>query len=172
MKTPKPHQIVPLILAGAAAAIPVGTAVEMLTHVSSASGTTLLPPAPTAASIAPTAVPTRVAAPTATTVPTRVATPAATPTPSSRTYRGPVVDDGHGQVQAIIAVTGKRIVNVAISAVGDEPRSDDINSQAVPILQSETLTAQSASINGVSGATDTSQAYAQSLQAALDQARI
>jgi len=39
---------------------------------------------------------------------------------------------------------------------------------AEPLLQSQTLQAQNANINGVSGATFTSQAYVQSLQAALD----
>jgi uncharacterized protein with FMN-binding domain len=46
-----------------------------------------------------------------------------------------------------------------------------INQQAVPMLVSETTSAQSAQIDMVSGATYTSQGYAQSLQSALDQAR-
>jgi len=49
---------------------------------------------------------------------------------------------------------------------------ESINAQAIPILKSETLQAQSASINGVSGATITSNAYVQSLQAALAKAHL
>ena len=53
----------------------------------------------------------------------------------------------------------------------DRPRSAQISSIAAPILRREALAAQSASIDTVSGATYTSEAYAQSLQAALDSAR-
>jgi hypothetical protein len=54
----------------------------------------------------------------------------------------------------------------------DPPCSASINSYAVPLLVSETLQAQSANINLVSGATDTSEAYLQSLQDALSAAGI
>jgi uncharacterized protein with FMN-binding domain len=50
-------------------------------------------------------------------------------------------------------------------------RSVYINSQALPILKSEALRAQSANINLVSGATDTSQAFAESLQSAILKAK-
>ncbi|HEX6508868.1 MAG TPA: FMN-binding protein, partial [Chloroflexota bacterium] len=83
-----------------------------------------------------------------------------------------VVYDQYGPVQATITVTGRRITNVSISAPMGDPRSADINSQAVPILQSETLQAQNANVNTVSGATETSDAYAQSLQAAVAQANL
>jgi uncharacterized protein with FMN-binding domain len=73
-------------------------------------------------------------------------------------------------VQATITVTGKKITNVSITAPEDNPRSAGINQQAVPLLQSETLQAQSANVNLVSGATFTSDAYIQSLQGALQTA--
>ena len=50
-------------------------------------------------------------------------------------------------------------------------RSVYINTQALPILKSEALRAQSANINLVSGATDTSQAFAESLQSAILKAK-
>jgi uncharacterized protein with FMN-binding domain len=50
-------------------------------------------------------------------------------------------------------------------------RSLVINERAIPILRSETLQAQSAGIDFVSGATDTSDAYTQSLQAAILKAK-
>ena len=46
-------------------------------------------------------------------------------------------------------------------------RSQYIMSQSLPMLRQEFLSAQSANIQGVSGATDTSQAFEQSLQSAL-----
>ena len=54
----------------------------------------------------------------------------------------------------------------------NDPHSQQINVWAVPILRSETLQAQSANINAVSGATETTDAYIQSLQSALSQAGI
>jgi uncharacterized protein with FMN-binding domain len=51
-------------------------------------------------------------------------------------------------------------------------RSQQINSQAAPYLLQETLSAQSAHIDAISGATYTSAGYVQSLQSALDQAGI
>jgi uncharacterized protein with FMN-binding domain len=50
-------------------------------------------------------------------------------------------------------------------------RSVYINQTALPILKAEALRAQSANINLVSGATDTSDAFAQSLQAAILKAK-
>jgi uncharacterized protein with FMN-binding domain len=61
---------------------------------------------------------------------------------------------------------------VSITAPQDNPTSAYINSQVVPMLQSETLKAQSANINGISGATVTSEFYYQSLVSALKQAHL
>jgi uncharacterized protein with FMN-binding domain len=52
------------------------------------------------------------------------------------------------------------------------PKDAEINAQALPILVQDTLSAQSADIDMVSGATVTSDGYVQSLQAALDEAGI
>ena len=51
-----------------------------------------------------------------------------------------------------------------------DPRDQAINSQAIPLLRSQALSAQSAKIDGVSGATFTSEGYITSLQSALDAA--
>jgi uncharacterized protein with FMN-binding domain len=59
-------------------------------------------------------------------------------------------------------------VNVVQNGATD-PHSAQINSIAVPMLTSQALSAQSAQIDGVSGASFTSAAYAQALQSALDQ---
>ena len=66
----------------------------------------------------------------------------------------------------------RRIVAVTVPVYPDHTdRSVFINEQALPYLKQETLQAQSAHIQLVSGATDTSYAFAQSLQAAILAAR-
>jgi uncharacterized protein with FMN-binding domain len=87
----------------------------------------------------------------------------------SGTHTGPSVSDPYGVVQTTITVTRGRITNVAITAPMDNSVSSTINSQAIGYLRTETLNAQSANISAISGATATSQAYVQSLQAALAQ---
>ena len=73
------------------------------------------------------------------------------------------------QVQATL-VSGK-LTAVTVVQMPTRGRSGFISADAAPILQGEAISAQSANIDSVSGATYTSQAYAQSLQSALDQAR-
>jgi uncharacterized protein with FMN-binding domain len=57
-----------------------------------------------------------------------------------------------------------------VSVSPDDQRSQSIDDQAVPLLKSETLQAKSAQINTISGATETSDGYIQSLQGALSEA--
>ena len=83
-----------------------------------------------------------------------------------------MVDNGYGPVQVQIEVSGGRIVDVSTLALPGDGHSRRINSFAVPRLREEVLAAQSAQIDTVSGATATSEAYAQSLQAALDAAHL
>jgi uncharacterized protein with FMN-binding domain len=76
-------------------------------------------------------------------------------------------------VQVQVVVAGTKIQNVSfLQLTADDPRSQEINDQAGPILLQETLSAQSSTIDTVSGATYTSEGYLQSLQSALDQAGI
>jgi uncharacterized protein with FMN-binding domain len=75
-----------------------------------------------------------------------------------------------------VGATGKRtvtrrIVRVATAYEVRSPRSQMIMEEALPILRQEALAAQSATIDLVSGATDTSDAFVESLQAALVKAR-
>jgi uncharacterized protein with FMN-binding domain len=65
----------------------------------------------------------------------------------------------------------RRITSVSATAPNHTDRSVRINEQAIPILRQETLSAQSANIALVSGATDTSYAFAQSLESAILKAR-
>ena len=88
-----------------------------------------------------------------------------------RTVTGAVADTEHGPMQVQLVLTGDRITKVnLLQRTDDGQESVQIDSFAIPKLKSETLTAQSARIDAVSGATYTSQGYIQSLQSALDKA--
>ena len=88
----------------------------------------------------------------------------------TRTVTGQAVDTNYGPVQIAITLRGTRIVQVQPLQVPTGGQSDQISGYSLPILMQETLRAQSAQIDAVSGATYTSRGYAQSLQSALDKA--
>jgi uncharacterized protein with FMN-binding domain len=91
----------------------------------------------------------------------------------TRTVDGSAVDTRYGTVQVEITVSNGQLTDVVALQLPDgDRRSASISSRAEPMLRSEALSAQSASIDGVSGATYTSDGYARSLQAALDAAGI
>jgi uncharacterized protein with FMN-binding domain len=104
-------------------------------------------------------------------------TPASTTPPTSSTVApqavrhatGAAVDYSYGVLSVAVTVTGRRITNVRIASLDDGGnfRSQFIDEQAIPILEQQALQAQSANIQGVSGATYTSAGFAQSLQSAL-----
>lgn len=89
------------------------------------------------------------------------------------TYAGQAVSTRYGDVQVQITVQHGKITDVtALHLTDAEMRSQMISANAAPILRSEVLQAQSANVQTVSGATITSDAYLQSLQAALDAAHL
>ncbi|MFK0152886.1 FMN-binding protein [Streptomyces sp. NPDC090493] len=89
----------------------------------------------------------------------------------TRTVTGDTVQTRWGPVQVKVTIKSGRITDVtAVQYPTDNPRDQEINQYALPQLRSEALSAQSASIDTVSGATYTSQGYQQSLQSALDSA--
>lgn len=89
----------------------------------------------------------------------------------TRTVDGAVVQTRYGPVQVQITLSAGRLTAVKILQVPDgNPRDQEIASFSVPQLTQEALAAQSARIDTVSGATYTSEGYAQSLQSALDKA--
>ena len=91
----------------------------------------------------------------------------------TKTYTGSVAQTRWGPVQVQITVEGDKITKVTVLQQPDGNHKDaEINSYAVPILVQDTLSAQSAQIDMVSGATVTSDGYITSLQSALDQAGI
>jgi uncharacterized protein with FMN-binding domain len=82
---------------------------------------------------------------------------------------GPNEQFGYGELAVEVTVRGGRITKVTVPSLQTaEPTSQQISDQAISMLTPEVLSAQSLNINAVSGATYTSEAYAQSLQAALD----
>jgi len=84
---------------------------------------------------------------------------------------GSVTGTRWGDVQVTITVTDGRITAVDVPVYPTENGKDrQINASALPILVQETLSAQSADIDMVSGATVTSEGYVESLQSALDEA--
>lgn len=96
-----------------------------------------------------------------------------TPSATTRHITGQAVSTPYGVVQVKVTVRGSKIINVGfVQLTAFDERSQQINSYAAPQLLRETLAAQSANIDGVSGATYTSDGYRQSLQSALDKAGV
>ncbi|MFC5908542.1 FMN-binding protein [Streptacidiphilus monticola] len=88
---------------------------------------------------------------------------------ATRTVTGDSVDTRWGPVQVQLTMQGKKITKVDVVQYPQNNRKDEeINSYALPVLTQETLSAQNADIQAVSGATVTSDGYIQSLQSALD----
>ncbi|HEV7964913.1 MAG TPA: FMN-binding protein [Actinoplanes sp.] len=85
------------------------------------------------------------------------------------TFKGKGSTNPYGTVQVSIKIAGGKIT-AAEATYPLTGNSATINPGAVATLKLETLKAQSADINAVSGATFTSKSYVESLQAALDAA--
>jgi uncharacterized protein with FMN-binding domain len=115
--------------------------------------------------------------PTTTTTATPAASTSTTTATSSGaykdgTYTGSDTTTMFDEIQVAVTISGGKITNVNfVKLIGESGHSDNINRQAGPLLASQTVRAQSAQIDGVSGATITTQGYIQSLQSALDQAK-
>ncbi len=90
-----------------------------------------------------------------------------------RSAAGQVVQFGYGELDVRVTVNGSHITDISVTDLQTaEPTSQQISEQAIPMLRSEVLSAQSANVNGISGATFTSRAYVESLQAALDKLNV
>ena len=96
----------------------------------------------------------------------------ATPSAAARVVlTGQVVQTADGPMQVQVTLVSHRIVTVTVLQHTDNgTNSAIIDARAIPQLNQETLTAQSARIDAVSGASYTSAGYIKSLQSALDQA--
>ncbi len=104
------------------------------------------------------------------TAPAETPTTAAAPAPTTATFDGDAVSTRYGAVQVRITVTDGVVTAAETVQHPSGGRNEQINSYATPILEQETVAAQSAQIDMVSGATVTSNGYVASLQSALDKA--
>jgi len=103
---------------------------------------------------------------------TAQASPSAAAATGTETLTGAVYSSRYGNTQVQVTITNGQITAVTALQLPSGGRSGQISQYVEPILSSEALTAQNANIDIVSGATYTSEAYAQSLQSALDQAAV
>ncbi len=148
-----------------------------------AEATILTAPPPAAASLpttAPAARPLAAAAPLPTTAPAASPTPPIVPTATAivkgqyrdGTFTGPEVDAFYGLVQVQAVIQNGKIADVKfLEYPNDRRTSVRINTIVMPWLTTEAVQAQSANVDIISGATLTSEAFTQSLQAALDTAK-
>ncbi len=124
---------------------------------------------PTTASAAPT--PSAAATPTtsATAAPVPPTTSTVVAASASRSATGPVVNYYYGQLSVKVTASGTKITGITIATLSDggNPYSAYVDHASLPMLQREAMSAQSANIQGVSGASYTSAGFAQSLQGAL-----
>lgn len=96
---------------------------------------------------------------------------AQTQTATTSSVTGDVAQTQWGPVQVKLTMTGSTITSVdVVEYPNGNGRDAEINAYALPRLVQETISAQSASIDMISGATVTSDGYIQSLQSALDKA--
>ncbi|XVQ83220.1 FMN-binding protein [Microbispora siamensis] len=92
-------------------------------------------------------------------------------TSGEKTVTGDSADTRWGPVQVQIVISGGKLAGIKVPVAPANNRRDiAINNEALPILNEEALSARSAQIDTVSGATYTSDGYIRSLQSALDKA--
>jgi uncharacterized protein with FMN-binding domain len=102
------------------------------------------------------------AVPPSTTVPTTA--------PNNASATGATEQYGYGTLAVTVTVRSSKIVNVQLSDLQTiDGYSQTLAQQVAPTLRRQVLASQSSRIDGISGATYTSQAYALSVQSALDQ---
>jgi uncharacterized protein with FMN-binding domain len=154
-------------LAGAAATVDNSSAVTSTIAADTASSTT---PSTTTPS---TTTPSTTAVATTTPEATQRAEVAADPSGSADgVFLGTAEDTEWGDVQVQVTISDGAIVDIAAAQYPTGRKSSSINSQAIPMLEANAIALQSADLDIVSGATYTSRTYADSMQAALDQAAL
>jgi uncharacterized protein with FMN-binding domain len=90
-----------------------------------------------------------------------------------RTVVGASERYGYGVLSVRVTVQGSRITEVSVASLQTaEQYSQSLAQQVIPTLRGEVMAAQSARINAISGATYTSEAYAYSVQSALDRLKV
>lgn len=131
-------------------------------------------PAPAQTPVAATPTPTPTPKPTPAPAPAPAPAPVIIPTGQYKDgiYTGISADAYYGKIQVRITISGGKITDVVfLDYPQDRGTSREINGQAMPFLKQEAIAAQSANVDIVSGATDSSLAFRQSLASALAQAK-
>ncbi len=86
-------------------------------------------------------------------------------------YTGPPADAYYGIIQIQALVQGGQLTALKVLKYPSDRRTSiNINRQALPMLRDEAISAQSANVDIISGATLTSRAFIQSLRGALKKA--
>ena len=99
-------------------------------------------------------------------------TPATTTAYKDGIYTGSVVSELYGNVQVQATISGGKITDVQfLQEPNDQPNSQQVSAVSTPVLRQEAIQAQSAKVDTVTGATDTSQAFVTSLSVALASAK-
>jgi uncharacterized protein with FMN-binding domain len=91
------------------------------------------------------------------------------PATATGSVTGPLINTRYGPVQVRVTVANGKVTDATTTQLPSGGKSGSISDYAGPVLNREALAAQGAAIQAVSGATYTSDGYASSLQAALDQ---
>ncbi len=164
----------PIVLAGTAAGLAgvlaYNTSSSPAVVGTSAATTVTQPASSTVSSATPTATTASSTTHALATSTSKSATSTAAKTGSaSRSATGQDVSFRYGDLQVKVTEVGTRVADVSVVAGNvSDPHSQSIDQVAIPELRQEAIAAQSAKIDGVSGASYTSAAYEQSLQSALD----
>lgn len=88
------------------------------------------------------------------------------------TYTGSVADAVYGKLQVAVTISGGKITDITWPVYPNSPgHTSEVSASALPALKQEVIVSQSANVNVVSGATQDSQAFQESLAAALSQAK-
>jgi uncharacterized protein with FMN-binding domain len=93
------------------------------------------------------------------------------PSTGVRTAVGAQVNYYYGVLSVKVSIIGKRITSVSLATLNDggNSYSQYVDQQSIPVLKRQALVTQSAKIQGVSGASYTTEGFTQSLQSALSQ---
>ena len=79
----------------------------------------------------------------------------------------------YGDVQVKVTVSGGKITTIDVIKFPNTPgNTTKISNESLPVLKQEAITAQSAKVDNITGATQTTEGFVQSLQSALDQAKV
>jgi uncharacterized protein with FMN-binding domain len=126
----------------------------------------------------PTPTPITITTPTPASTKTPTPTPTATPKTVTTsgwkdgTFTGPAADAYYGNIQVKVTINSGKITDIQFLQYPSSHReSIEINTRAMPILKQEAISAQSAKVNIVTRATDSSEAFIQSLSGALAKAK-